>query len=661
MTFRLMAPFCGLLILAGCVEATNNANPSPRVNLPWGGGSGQNASPISSPYGGFSITGSDQYFNASALGPNAPERAIVVPEGGDSVQLNLVNASIGSAAAAVLGETLGRSFVVAEDVTGSITLQTTGRVSKAALLDLFEEALALNNARMESRSGTIRIVQANGSSRVFRAAGADANSAIIVAPLRYVSPESMLNILQPAIDEGLWVKPENAYNLIMFAGSPAAVNTAMEALNIFDVNIMDGKSIALIPIRAAEPASLAEELKTIFETNEGGRLSGSIEFLPNPASRSILVIANRAALLNEAKTWIRRLDTAARQSGAYVEVYQLNYRDAGEVAPILTSLMVNSPQASGGEENSNASAMPELRISADATRNGIIVRGRAADHDEVRKLLAQLDTNARQVMIEATIAEVTLNDNLNLGVRWFFQNGPFSAGLSDLSSGGVSATSPGFSAVFAGLNAQVALNALSSVTDVQVLSSPTIMVVENRPATLRIGDQVPIATQSLANPSDTTVTTTIEYRDTGVILNVTPRIGANGTVTLKIEQEVSSVVATTTSGIDSPTIRQRQIETTVTVANGATLTLGGLVQENSSRAQSGVPGLQRAPLFGGLFRNRNNQFRRTELLILIRPLVVNTPSEAARITNSWRQQLSAANSVYNLGTTPPTHFILGGQ
>lgn len=660
MGLKLLALLSVILFSAGCIEEQPSPSGGPRQNFPWGGGSGSANTPTGqNPYSGFTVSGNDQYFNAGAFGPNAPERVVVVPEGENTVRLNLVNASIGAAARAVLGEALGKRFIVSDDVSGTVTLQTTGRISKSALLDLFEQALAINNARMENRNGTIQIVSADGSSRAFRAVGADSNAAIIVAPLHYISPESMMSLLQPIIDDGLWVKAENAYNLILFSGSPTAINTAMEALNIFDVNVMDGKSIALIPLQAAEPVALVEELTTIFESNEGGRLNGAIEFVPNPASRSILIIANQSSQLSEAKTWVQRLDRAARESGTYVEVYPLNYRDAAEIAPILTSLMIAQPVASNEENNSAPQADNELRISADVARNGIIVRARDQDHKEVRKLLAQLDTSARQVLLEATIAEVTLNDDLSLGVRWFFQNGPLSAGVSDLSSGAVSATSPGFSAVFAGVNAQVALNALASVTNVQILSSPTIMVVENKSATLRIGDQVPVATQNSASATDTTVVTTIDYRDTGVILTVTPRIGANGTVSLNIAQEVSDVVATTTSGIDSPTIRQRQVETTVTVANGATLTLGGLVQENSSRIRGGVPGVQRVPILGALFGNRNNRYRRTELLILIRPLVINNASDAARITDYWRGRLSGANGVYNIGAAPPTHVVIG--
>ncbi len=660
MGFRLLTLLCVALLTVGCIEEQARPSGSARPSFPWGGGSGNGSAPRESPFAGFTVNGSDQYFNADAFGPNAPEHVVVVPEGGNTVQLNLVNASIGAAAQAVLGETLGKRFIVSDDVSGTVTLQTTGRISKAALLGLFEQALAINNARMEKRDGTIQIVSADGSSRAFRAVGADSNAAIIVAPLRYISPSSMMSLLQPIIDDGLWVKAENAYNMILFSGSPSAINAAMEALNIFDVNVMDGKSVALLPLQAAEPQALVEELTTIFESGEGGRLEGAIEFIPNPASRSVLIIANQSSQLSEAKAWVQRLDRVARESGTYAEVYPLNFRDAANIVPMLTALLVDQP-AANNEEGANApQADNGLRISADVARNSIIVRARDSDHEEVRKLLAQLDTNARQVLLEATIAEVTLNDDLSLGVRWFFQHGPLSAGLSDLSSGAVSATSPGFSAVFSGVNAQVALNALASATDVQILSSPTVMVVENQSATLRIGDQVPVATQNSASSTDTVVTT-IDYRDTGVILTVTPRIGANGAVSLKIAQEVSDVVATTTSGIDSPTIRQRQVETTVVVANGATLTLGGLVQENSSRTRGGVPGAQRVPILGALFGNRNNRYRRTELLILIRPLVISNASDAAQITDYWRGRLSGANGVYAIGAAPPTHVVIGGS
>jgi general secretion pathway protein D len=213
--------------------------------------------------------------------------------------------------------------------------------------------------------------------------------------------------------------------------------------------------------------------------------------------------------------------------------------------------------------------------------------------------------------------------------------------------------------VFSSAGASVALNALSSVTDVKIISSPTLTVVDNKRAELRIGDQVPISSRTSQSSSETNapVISTIDYRDTGVILSILPRIGSNGRVILDIEQEVSTVAETTSSGIDSPTIRQRKIKTYVVVENGGTLALGGIIQERNNKNTSKVPGLGDVPLLGNLFRTKKNTSVRTELLILIRPHVIQDSADANAITEYWRKKLSGPNNILETGLGDPTHSL----
>ena len=184
--------------------------------------------------------------------------------------------------------------------------------------------------------------------------------------------------------------------------------------------------------------------------------------------------------------------------------------------------------------------------------------------------------------------------------------------------------------------------AISSVTNVRVLSAPSLVVLDNKTATLQVGDQVPIVTQS-AKGTETVgapIVSTVELKDTGVILNVTPRVNDSGLVTLDIEQEVSTVTQTTTSGIDSPTIRQRRLKTSVVVSDGEALALGGLIQERETTNKSKVPVLGDIPLLGAAFRNKSQSASRTELIIFIRPRVIRDLVEARQVTDEFRKQLS---------------------
>jgi len=284
----------------------------------------------------------------------------------------------------------------------------------------------------------------------------------------------------------------------------------------------------------------------------------------------------------------------------------------------------------------------DIRIIADEKKNALVILATSAEYRMIEATLKRLDITPLQVLIEVTIAEVGLIDDLRYGLQWFFQSGDVSATFSSLASGAVASAFPGFSFVFAGSDARVVLNALTEITDVQVISSPQLMVLDNQSARLQVGDQVPIATQSsvTVNDPDAPIVNSIQFRDTGVILEVTPRVNAGGLVVLDVLQEVSDVVETTTSDIDSPTIQQRFIESTVAVQSGDTVALGGLIRDRHEESVSGLPLLSEIPVLGNLFKTTEEIERRTELLVLITPRVVRNRSEALDVTEELRRRLS---------------------
>lgn len=606
--------------------------------------------------------GNDQFVNEDAF-IERPSRAEVVIVDDSNVELTLVDASVGAAAEAILAGVLDKSYVIADGVQGSITIQSTGPIPKSVLLELFEAALNTNGAKLELEDDVFRITPGSTGSRTFRTVGHQGvdGATIIVAPLRFVSAQQMAELLVPLTEEGLRVVTDADRNLIMFSGDRPQLEAAMDALNLFDVDVMQGKSIALVHLNAADPQAVVEELEAIFGAREGGLLDGVIEFHANDRLSAVLVITSRSNYLGDAQRWIRELDRTAGRSQQYTRVYPLQNRQAVELAPILNQLLGGgSPSgAASQDEGAGLPASESVRVAADPERNALVVRGLQADHGEVERLLHDLDSRAAQVALEATIAEVTLNDEVSLGVRWFFQDQGNQTTFTDATSGAISQNFPGFSSLFTFGESAAVLNALAGVTEVRIISSPTLMVLDNKEAELQIGDQVPVATQTsvASDQSDAPVVTSIDYRDTGVILRVSPQIGAGNTLTLEVSQEVSSVSTTNTSGIDSPTIRQRHITTSVVVRDGATLALGGLVQESDNRTDSRVPGLGDVPFLGSAFRNRQSDKDRTELLILIRPRIVRTNEDADAFTSNWRSRLSGADSALQTGLGEPRHTL----
>jgi general secretion pathway protein D len=298
-----------------------------------------------------------------------------------------------------------------------------------------------------------------------------------------------------------------------------------------------------------------------------------------------------------------------------------------------------SPSAALGARQSGEDE--RVRVSVDEMNNTLLILATRQDYQRVLRVIESVDVTSNQVLIEATIAEVSLTDDLKFGVRWILNGKKF--GLGSFTGGGdFGSVFPGFSYALAAASAQVTLNALNTITKVNVISSPSLTVLDKQTATLQIGDQVPVVSQSaigiLQGGTNAPIVNSVNYRDTGVILSITPRINKSGSVFLKVEQEVSSVATTTTSNIDSPTIKQRRVKTTVQVNDGEALALGGLIQDQTNDTRNQIPIIGDIPLLSNAFREKTGSIGKTELIVLITPHVVRNRNEAQEITDEYRKK-----------------------
>ncbi len=319
-----------------------------------------------------------------------------------------------------------------------------------------------------------------------------------------------------------------------------------------------------------------------------------------------------------------------------------------------------------------SSALQGVKVIANKYNNTLLIRATPQAYQMIQATLSRLDTAPLQVLIEATIAEVTLNNALKYGIQYYLHQGNFRAGFNTTANGGLSgsvtpnnlnplANVPGFNFIFSGGNADVTIDALSQITHVRVLSSPSVVVQDNSEAVLTVGDEVPITTRtavSVDNP-DAPVVNNIEYRNTGVILQVKPRINSDQVVALQIGQEVSRVVNTAQLATNSPTptIQQRKITSTVDVQSGQTVVLGGLIQDSEQRSNGKVPILGDIPILGPLLgSNTSNSDDRTELIVFITPRVIRDAQDARDISEELRSRMRALGSqepVPAPGTLPP--------
>ncbi len=310
--------------------------------------------------------------------------------------------------------------------------------------------------------------------------------------------------------------------------------------------------------------------------------------------------------------------------------------DPATSAPAATAIETASIQRAPDDRTSG------IQIVADEPNNALIITATSSEFRRLKQILSRVDVAPNQVLLEATIAEVTLNDNLKFGLRWFFKHGNNQFKLTDSLIGAVAPALAGFSYFLNTPNVQVALNALSAITDVNIVSSPSMTVMDNKKAVLQIGAEVPIVTQqavSVIAPA-APIVNAVSFRNTGVILSITPRIGDNDRILLDIEQEVSEAVQTQSSGIDAPTITQRRIKTTVAVGNGESIILAGMMQDKTTNTKQQVPIVGDIPVLGNLFKNKDNTIARTELLIAITPQIIKDPNQMRAIATEFRDKMN---------------------
>jgi general secretion pathway protein D len=290
-----------------------------------------------------------------------------------------------------------------------------------------------------------------------------------------------------------------------------------------------------------------------------------------------------------------------------------------------------------------------IRIIPDNANNSLLIYATAAEDERISAMLDKIDISPVEVRIDATIAEVDLTGALQYGTQFFFKSGGINAVLTQGTSAALTTNFPGF--VLSGHGgdaAPLAISLLQSVTKVNVLSSPELMVLDGQAASLQVGNLVPYLSQTSQSTltSSAPIVNSINYRETGVILQVTPHVGSDGLVTLDVAQEVSAVQSsTTTAGINSPTFSDRAVTSRVAIQDGQTVGLAGLIQDSDSHQNQGIPYLKNIPLLGDAFGSQNNQRTRTELLVLITPHVIRTESDAAAFTADLRDQLPNANGV----------------
>ena len=439
--------------------------------------------------------------------------------------------------------------------------------------------------------------------------------------------------LGPAAAETPLIVPERRSNSLVVHARKSDMETIRRLLEKIDVDIYGGQRVFIHFAENTKARDLATTLDAIY-----GR-------------------GDRGPAITGTQPQIRSFTSISGLSGPSALPLPPPLTAPGPIlgaAPVVGAAPRTGPSGFPGVSGEGAPPSVDIRFVADEVTNAVIVTTYPRLWKEIEETIKRLDKMPRQVLIDVLAAEVRLDDDMKLGVEWAIRSGNFV--ITSSPSGLLPAKPPqsiipfGGLAVPLGLNVfafaadkvLAALNALSTENRVNVLSNPTIMTTENRKAVINVSTSVPIVTSqqvpvATGGITGNSITQTVEYKDAGIILTVTPRIGEQGTVALDVKQEVNEVGANEPPPINSPRFTKREAETSVVLLNNQTLVLGGLIQNRRTNIKIGVPFLNRIPILGYLFGSTEERVERTELILLITPRTVGTPLDANRVTDQMRR------------------------
>jgi general secretion pathway protein D len=537
-----------------------------------------------------------------------------------------------------------------------------------------------------------------------------AGYSVQLVQLKFVGVTDMKRILEPyAVDAATSVKSDDIRNLLILSGTQRELKHLLDIVDLFDVDFLSGYSVGLFPM-STDVKALAGDLDRIFGTAAQSPLSGIVRIIPIERMNGLLVVTTQPRYLEEAKKWIERLDKSQGGSGGIrLNVYPVQHGKADKLAQLLGEVygnrsgstsqptlapgqrpaQLNTPpqptglpgqpaqpatpaQAASAFSGSGSAVSKDLRVIADIENNALLVLASPADYETIQIALKQLDVPRRQVKVEVLVAEVSLTDNLKFGIEWFIKSRPGVVGAlrntidtaAAGTTGATTATLPrtptlpantdSRSVVPQSLGLQLidvvagdvraVLQALGQDGKSQTLSTPNVTVLDNEKASINVGSQISVNTGSSSGTGGQTITTN-SYVSTGVILEVTPRINAGGRVTLDINQEISTPGDTPANG-GNPPITTRKAKTVVNVSSGETMVLAGLISNTSGSGSSGVPLLSKIPVLGGLFGTQTINKNRTELVILITPVVINNSDDSRAVMEELRKKLPGLQSAF---------------
>ena len=597
-----------------------------------------------------------------------------------------------------MAELLEINYIVDPGIQGKVTIHTARKLKKTDLFPVFSQILAVNGLTAMKEGSLYKIVPMKDAPRMpmdalFTLGQKDVppmdRVIIQIIPLKYISTEEMTKLLTPFLSSGGTIVASVPTNTLVVVDKGSNILKILQLVGTFDVNLLDRVYYRFYPLEYLDAEEVVAIVKE-FTASYAGSSGEMVKFIALERLNTLLAVSTTPEVFDKIEELVRQIDIVDETVAARIFIYFVKNGGANELATLLNNVLTGKEtnkqekKKAGGESSvpgnpfsqakmaekkaekkaakagestkkdtsvkktagapgeGSGTLMAEVTITPDEIRNALIIESTPSDYKIIEGILKKIDVMPRQVLIEATIAEVKLDSSTQFGVEYAFGQGAGAAGagfMATLGKGGltysVGVTNKWF----------VALNALANKGKLNVISSPHVLASDNQEAKIDVSNEIPLASGTTSVSSGTTLSeTTIEYRDTGVILSVTPHINERGLVTMDISEEVSNYdgnIPVGKAGNEYPTFSKRVVKTTLTVGHGQTIAIGGLIRDREKEETSGLPCLIDIPVVKYLTGSWKKQTEKIELIVLITPRVVDDMDDVEAVTNEFKQKVKS--------------------
>lgn len=582
---------------------------------------------------------------------------------GEPISINFEGIYLPSFINTVFADLLDVTFEIDNDVMAReqlVTLRTAEPLMPDDFYALVTQVLGNYDISVAYDNNVYRIIENTQAqvqmpriirSRAFTSVPGDMRPVFYYATVNNIRTRTMSVWLDLALRDRLEIISVPYSNALLLLANSEDIAAAIEIIDILDQpNLAGNQSLKLSPAFWSAQ-KLTDQLVRVlraegYSVEIGPDSDASIKLIPVAALNTIIVFATGEENLQHVLNWASELDQPGQTidtTGVYY--LQVQNTNAAELATVI-SQVIGAPME--GDENiipGGAGAgitETEKQVIVDTPRNALIFKGSAEEYSQFRSLVEQMDRAPYEVLIEATVAEVTLDQGESLGLLFNFNDSVVDGENSTVIRSGDGGLLVNLAQNRGDINAS--LNAAASRSQVSILSSPRLLAASGKTATMQVGTQVPIITTQQTAPDGSVGGTSnilqqVQYRDTGVVLEIEPIVNSSRRVELTISQEVSDAQGNTTSDIQSPIILTRSISTTLSVDDGETVLLAGLISENFSDGDGGIPYLKDIPVLGNLFKSSSKSLSKTELIVLLTPYIIDSKDTSRSVRDAFRSKL----------------------